>query len=1270
MTMDKQKVIVEEMLQQTSTVVPTLFVGLGGCGGDIIKRVREHLKARPDYEDRFKPLTKFAYVDTNINDLEQARAYCDDTFLISDFSKEEYAALASGKSFLDEDDHFTQWVPKTYRFRAGDTAGAGQIRIESRLGCYYTTKHTEFVPKLRRLVEALKSHDNGYRRLEPREVRVVIAYSVAGGTGSGSHLSIAYMLRDIVMEVGSPTIIGVAVMPTVFDGFVGINRDGTAANGYAALKETEHLMRLGAPEAASFPKDGIVFHYDGSAPSKTIVRTKPFDFLYLIDKPESFTVDNVPHAAGDALYLQLFTSLFKKQAGDYDNYTQHQRMLVPHDFADKGIQGFSTFYATFGAAVLLVPSDGIIDYCSRLAALDMLKSQFVRVPPGEECYLDLQSSDNFYTVWSRDPRRAGELVKEAEFARRADEQNQLIDDLFVRRIRLLANAEDRNRHPGDFKDVFRHGQWDNDFASDEGRRERRADLKPVDAGRSDHELQEHSLFQVVAKALTGVRTTEDAYLAANAELYKLALSAANEIINRRCTETQTDVAGMKMVKKTLLGSASSTYDGAEAKIKGNADGAWSSVRRTVDELFLNGKPGICMGVNSMMELMKTTEQSLVKRRYGALQLIEALAAVNTKDASDRFQLSDDCVKDADADPEQPTNNAFEELRAAVPKYVAYVLKTQAGKLRDRLRVFCDIQRDADKNFDQFSRGETDKCNKLIQQGGKLANAYALDVEALTMETGYRLWNFYYADQVREKVAALLMQQAHASLASAFGMGEDAGRKINADEALTSLFEGFRDKARKAIRPLVLGDATKENQKPLAILDAINLETEYRAIFKSHADQIKQSSDPFKEITSLLATQRALEKRDGANKLDLSKAENRDYVRDKFKRLYLEKAAYLNLYDESKDLQGGLRPDKFEGVAMTAAAAADEKLLDVITEAMGKKPKLATEEFYDDQMIVFYRAVLNVPLYVFGRMNHLKDQYTRFQGSRFRAKVLHTDQNWEHSLPNLDPDDAFRTHQQQMLDRNVLFFAALHADRLGQRLIRYHNEGYELRLLTKDPSSSASADLSDIVEYAPLGSSIGDAARQLPDVLQSRRQANLHYFAFRNQLIGGLLPEYVERAFHITKAWRQMYEDLNTKLVDRNVEKQRRIDDLDVALRAMRRAAKELANRLSDDLLNAGRFGDQIDTAGLDLQPSEAEAAINESIGYARDFLAWAASVLDEDGTASLRVSPDARLFGPLSPAARRRQENQVVPPMKPSFQGIPLPYPSAPVTAEGMADKA
>jgi len=298
-------------------------------------------------------------------------------------------------------------------------------------------------------------------------IRIVICYSVAGGTGSGSHLMMSYLLQDLANQIGKAFVLGVAVLPSVFEDKAGTNKDGIFANGYAALKETEHLMKLGAPESAYWPEEGRVFHYDPSDVSKRSVTTKPFEFLYIVDKPEDFTVDKVVDAAGDGLYLQLYSPLFGVQAGDYDNYTQHQRFLVPHDFEARGIQGYTSFYGSYGAAVLVVPDEGLLDYCSRAAALSILKQSFVDERPAAATY-DQVSHEDFNTVLVEDDAKV--TVAEIDEYEDLEQKGALQDGLFARRIALLADAEHKNgKRGGAFLRTFRHGHSIESFPTRDGK---------------------------------------------------------------------------------------------------------------------------------------------------------------------------------------------------------------------------------------------------------------------------------------------------------------------------------------------------------------------------------------------------------------------------------------------------------------------------------------------------------------------------------------------------------------------------------------------------------------------------------------------------------------------------------------------------------------------------------------------------------------------------------------------------------------------------------
>ena len=55
------------------TIVPTIFVGMGGSGSRVVVRIAERAVKLPNWDAQIRPLTAFLSVDTNQLDLNQLR---------------------------------------------------------------------------------------------------------------------------------------------------------------------------------------------------------------------------------------------------------------------------------------------------------------------------------------------------------------------------------------------------------------------------------------------------------------------------------------------------------------------------------------------------------------------------------------------------------------------------------------------------------------------------------------------------------------------------------------------------------------------------------------------------------------------------------------------------------------------------------------------------------------------------------------------------------------------------------------------------------------------------------------------------------------------------------------------------------------------------------------------------------------------------------------------------------------------------------------------
>jgi hypothetical protein len=404
---------------------PTLFVGLGGNGGKIVQLLAQRLRRHENWE-RIRSMTHFVAVDTNKDDLDKLRDVpAENRFLISSFDARAYIERKRGQKELREDPLVTQWVPPTYAFRAAQGAGAGQIRMESRLRLYYNLEEDRrgIRRTLQRLLDESTRRENPWRDNENKVVRVMLYGSIAGGTGSGGFLPMAYLLRRMVLDAGwgTPHVTSVLTLPTAFFDKVRPQlHPDILANGYAALKELEYLNRQ-LDYAGGMEE--IEFHFDPGTTDRNrmFARERPFTLTYLVDRPDQISIEKYEHAVADACYLQLFSPLIGAQAGEYDNYEKHQKKLA--------LGHFSVHYGAFGTALLQFPRRDILKYASLRSVAGIFRQYLCfgadhpdfQVPYGDPAFQRLEPREKNRRI---DEKFKGYVAWRAAEEERRDEKGQ------------------------------------------------------------------------------------------------------------------------------------------------------------------------------------------------------------------------------------------------------------------------------------------------------------------------------------------------------------------------------------------------------------------------------------------------------------------------------------------------------------------------------------------------------------------------------------------------------------------------------------------------------------------------------------------------------------------------------------------------------------------------------------------------------------------------------------------------------------------------------
>lgn len=342
----------EKEILQPNVVEPTLFVGVGGIGSRIIKKVAD--KCLNDKVDNIR----FVVLDTDVNDLTRLENG-------SVITTVQTSSTRSIKDYLDFDtDARDNWFPKNRILDSKTVSeGAGQVRAISRLALNATIRQGT-IAQLYNAIDDLYLKDGGDKS---RAVKVVIASTVAGGTGSGIALEAAMVIRDYLTRnypESAAIIRGFFIMPGVMDTVISTEseRQSLRRNGYATIKEINAFMMKGSGFFESNPelrryKDLCLTVPSTNGPSKQLDNL-PFDFCFLLDRIDSKqhsmqSLAQYENFAAQSIYEQNIGPMRKSASSKEDNIVKE--FIVPEKLGRCRFGGA-------GASVMKYPYEKIVDY--------------------------------------------------------------------------------------------------------------------------------------------------------------------------------------------------------------------------------------------------------------------------------------------------------------------------------------------------------------------------------------------------------------------------------------------------------------------------------------------------------------------------------------------------------------------------------------------------------------------------------------------------------------------------------------------------------------------------------------------------------------------------------------------------------------------------------------------------------------------------------------------------------------------------------------------
>jgi len=314
---------------------PTVVIGLGGTGYNTLLKLKQRFV---DAYGNVPPIVKFLSIDTTENAEAPNEAHLDpNEMLVLQVSTPERLVGNGTNPHLDE-----WWPPEVPK--QAITAGAGQVRARGRLALF--ARAGEVYSRLQRTIDevrAIRNQKQSYAeqfQVSARSgVEVYVVGSIAGGTGSGTFLDVAFMARDIVSDSES-NLTAVLLLPGLFTRKPGVAL--VKPNAYGALKEIEYLSTM----KGNFQIDYGMRRVDVTRP--------PFDLIYLIDNVNEqgrvVSDDRDLYALiADGMYVQIGSQIGVDNANAVDNIKTQIATAAR-------VKGRSPQYCSFGVASLVMPS--------------------------------------------------------------------------------------------------------------------------------------------------------------------------------------------------------------------------------------------------------------------------------------------------------------------------------------------------------------------------------------------------------------------------------------------------------------------------------------------------------------------------------------------------------------------------------------------------------------------------------------------------------------------------------------------------------------------------------------------------------------------------------------------------------------------------------------------------------------------------------------------------------------------------------------------------
>ncbi len=332
---------------EEKSMVPTVLLGIGGTGAEVLARVRRLVEETYRDLDRF-PIISFLLIDTD-RDYKVTNPEASGTSF-KDYEKHWARVTGRDVEAIISNIHnypwINDWFPNELERNINSLeAGAGQIRPCGRFAFFFN--YSQIREKFLSAIARIKAHetymqDNYGIKVAGNGINVFVTGSLSGGTGSGMLIDIGYCLRHWLRSESSALLTAIVPTPEAFKAIkVG---DRVLANGYAAMMELSYF---------SDERTEYVAQFSSSLSDEIRSNKPPFDFTYLVGTKNSngndFNLSQIREMIAQNIFLDM--------TSDFAAHKRSIRDNIKGAWAEKdpGGRGYSKQFMSFGLSSVEIP---------------------------------------------------------------------------------------------------------------------------------------------------------------------------------------------------------------------------------------------------------------------------------------------------------------------------------------------------------------------------------------------------------------------------------------------------------------------------------------------------------------------------------------------------------------------------------------------------------------------------------------------------------------------------------------------------------------------------------------------------------------------------------------------------------------------------------------------------------------------------------------------------------------------------------------------------